>query len=85
MSTNYATWNPAQKVAHAAHQMTTHAHDPRRNPPRPRPRTENEHNAVTRLEQHRCLAAPDRGHLIPSTSTVCLRCGIDANTLEPNA
>lgn len=55
-------------------------YDPRYERPRPRPRTPAEQLAVEQLMTTGCRnprgPAP---HLIPATSTICLRCCADAN------
>lgn len=53
--------------------------DPASVPPKPPPRSPEEDDAVAALMlAARCPARHDAEHLIPATSTICLRCGADA-------
>lgn len=57
--------------------------DPRTVPAEPKPRTPEDDAAVERFEAiHVCRAHPSQLHMIPATSTICIRCGIDAR--HPN-
>ncbi|WP_024357812.1 hypothetical protein [Leucobacter chironomi] len=71
----YGSIAAAHKLANAA------ARRARLNPPRPAPRTPDEDTAVATLMTTRCHARHHAEHLIPATSTICLRCGTDARSL----
>lgn len=75
----------AQKLANAARPAPRPTLDPRIAPPRPEPRNPAEDSAVTALMLTRCPARHHAEHLIPATSTICLRCGTDARTLTRKA
>ena len=95
----YADWHPGEQITKARRKMidakqqtaprpARHSpppapvvprYDRSTEPPKPPPRSAEDDAAVAALH-----AIPaDHPHLIPATSTICLRCGTDARTATP--